>query len=270
MRSMLTAFTIVALMAAVAWTEEPAAPASAEAQLKAAYAVKKQSHGKEGEEKRQILLAAVAAYAEVGVRFPEDKEGCATAAFRIGEIQRSIGEAAAAEKAFQEVLVHGSPEDLVARALLELGHLKRREKELERAIDLYGQVARQCPGARKRGATALLWIAKCHRSLKSWNDARTTLRTILEDYIDEPRSVISAYDLIAATYLDESNVALAEETLMECRERFQRLEADGGEFAGMTARVEKLKSWKRLATMKQASMKQATPKQDPSKGASDE
>ena len=222
-------------------------PVDAAAQLKHAYSVKKKSFKKDEEEKRRYLNEAIVEYRKVLDMFPDDAAGCALACFRVGEIERSLGETEKAAQAFRAVLRYGDQHATVARAFLELGHLARRSKDLESAIDLYGQTVRQCPEVRDQGARAWLWIAKCQREQKTLIDARESARRIIADYADEARSMMAAYDLVAMTYLDEGNATLAADTLRECRERFAALEATGEKaHAGAVARVDKLRAWKQL------------------------
>lgn len=216
-------------------------------QLKRAYAVKKKSFKQEAEVKQQHLLAAVEEYRKVHSLFPDDRESGALAWFRIGEIQRSLSDSAAAEKAFREVLTYSEQHATVARAFLELGHLARRAKELDTALNFYGQVVRQCAEVRDQGARALIWSAKCHRARKTFAEARQSLRTVIDEYSEQSKSMMAAYDLLALVYLDEDNATMAADTLRECRERFAKLEASGDRaHVGAVARVDKLKAWKQL------------------------
>lgn len=222
-------------------------PKNAKEQMKAAYAVKKQSHKKEGEEKRRILLAAVEEYRKVLSMFPEDREQGALATFRIGEIHRTLRDTDAATRAFQAVLTFEDQHNTVARAFLELGHLARRDKRIDAAVQLYEQVVRQCPDVRDQGARALTWIAKCKLTQKFFDEARQPLRTIIDDYTDETKTTLSAYDLLAKTYIDEGNLKMAAEILTQCRQRFEQLEASGDKaYLGIGDRIAKLKSWKKL------------------------
>ncbi len=222
-------------------------PKNAKAQMKAAYAVKKQSHKKEGDEKQRILLAAVEEYRKVLSMFPDDREQGALATFRIGEIHRTLRDTEAATRAFQAVLTFDEQHKTVARAFLELGHLARRDKRIDAAVQLYEQVVRQCPEVRDQGARALTWIAKCKLTQKFFDEARQPLRTIIDDYTDETKTALSAYDLLAKTYIDEGNLKMAAEILGQCRERYERLEASGDKaYLGIGDRIAKLKSWKKL------------------------
>jgi len=221
---------------------------SGEEQLRIASGIKRESFKKEGDEKREILLRAVTAYRLVPDRFPDDRKSCATAFFRIGEIYRSLGERDLALESFQSVLGYSEEHAVVARALLEIGHIHRRDENLDLAIDLYGQVARQCPGERTHGARAILWIAKCHRAKKAIPEARAVLRGLVTEYEDEHASVLAAYDLLATCWLDEGDAARARAVLEECRDHFRDL-ADAGEGgeAEYLAKVDKMKAWKLLA-----------------------
>ncbi len=231
--------------AAVGGSDE--VPPTGKELLSAAFAVKKRSFRKEGEEKRRILVEAVDAYRRVAAAVPDDHPSCAIAAYRVGEIWRSLGDRAEAESAFVEAAGYEDVRDVMARSLLELGHLDRREKHFEAAIRRYEEVVTRCPQERDRVARAIVWIGKCHRAQKRHEPAREALRRVIDGYADQVARLLEAYDLLAQVYLEEGKLRLAEETLAECTARAAALETAGDEtHRGLSDRVAQLKAWKKV------------------------
>ncbi|MFG0320402.1 MAG: hypothetical protein ACF8XB_24235, partial [Planctomycetota bacterium JB042] len=130
-RNLMTTLGLLAALSAPAAATEGDGPAGsrgeAERLLAAARQTKRTAHRKTGEEKRRILEETVAAYRLVLERHGDQGDLCAEAAFRVGEIERTLGDALASRAAFEAAAARGGDAPrFAARAENELGHLARR------------------------------------------------------------------------------------------------------------------------------------------------
>jgi tetratricopeptide (TPR) repeat protein len=168
---------------------------SAEAQLQHAAEAHAASRGRKGPRRLQLLYQAIACYRAVQQFWPEDKAECAVAGFRRGEIHRALEESGAARGAFEEVL-EAAPRshDLHIRALLELGHLDRRDRRWHDAVGWY-QRAVDCEQASLCYRNdAREWIVKVHLGTMAWASAEAAVARWLP-YCEGPVEEIKAIDL---------------------------------------------------------------------------
>jgi tetratricopeptide (TPR) repeat protein len=148
-----------------------------EEQLVQARAAQAAITGSRGELKRKRQQAAVEAWRAVREHHPRARAAIAEAAFRRGELLRAMEESGASRGAFQEVLEF-APADSTwrVRALLELGHLARREGEWEKALVSYRR-ARETRGADLRHRNAAReWITKVQLKRGAWTAAEAAAR----------------------------------------------------------------------------------------------
>jgi len=151
--------------------------ATPEEQLVQARAVQAAIIGSRGEAKRARQEEAVQAWRAVRKHHPRARAAIAEAAFRRGELLRVMEEPGASRGAFQEALEF-APADSAwrVRALLELGHLARREGEWEKALVAYRR-ARETRGAdRRHRNTAREWITKVQLKRDAWGAAEAAAR----------------------------------------------------------------------------------------------
>ena len=232
--------------------EEPqAGPAAsskeARQRLKEIWALKRTSFKKEASVKRKILLETAQAYEEFCIRFLEASAECAEACFRAGEIYRTLKMTGQAEAMFDVTLTHDAKGVFAARALKELGHIRRRSKDYEKAIRLYERVLAECPAVKAQCADAMTWIGKVHMKTKSYEKARSVFLAFPERYPDFLEESVRNIDLAVQTLILEKNHAAAATLLETWRGRFEAmLGKDARTDRRIEGALEKMKSPEKL------------------------
>lgn len=156
-----------------------------------------------GEARQAALLEAAGLYASVSERIGFEELVRAEAAFRSGEILRAHGSPEGAGAVFERAVSLGeNSEDAEvrafgARALLELGHLARRAKELPRALQVYAELPERFADvgvsvARARGWSVRLFIAE-----ERFDAARGVVDEMLGALVEEPMEALRATDRLA-------------------------------------------------------------------------
>lgn len=212
-----------AAQAAQAAQADKAAQASesAEQLLDRAGQIRRQSFKKSGEEKRKILEDAISAYGVVAERHAQDERSCAEAAFRIGELQRSLGDTAAAAAAFELAASRGKAAPRFAsRAQNELAHILRRAGKPNEAIAAYRRVLDEYPNEEGEGAKALTWIGRIQERAGDGAAARSTWMSIAEKTPTQAVAAVRAADLAALSLLKAGNKDDARNVIDAVRKRF--------------------------------------------------
>jgi len=196
------------------------APSNSRSDAQAALGIAKQTRRtafkKTGEEKRKILEQTIVAYRAVLERHDDEGDLCAEAAFRIGEIERSLGDAPAARAAFEQTAAkRDSAPRFAARAMNELGHLARRAGDLEGALQTYRLIPTEFPGEDAESVKALTWGGKVLVQLDRAEEARATWLSIADLHPSEPVAAVRAADLAALSALDDGDETLARRILDE-------------------------------------------------------
>lgn len=173
----------------------------AKQQLKKADEARRAVTGK-GEERRALVVKAIAAYSAVLEYFPEAKTEASMGAFRLGELNRSLGLNNEAKDAFAKVATLGGDRKIQARALFETAHLYRRTKELGKALETYRKVATNFADEVSTHDDSLYWIGMLHSQNKEYDKARESWR-IVADQGGDPLDRIRAFDRIAGAYVKE-------------------------------------------------------------------
>jgi len=220
--------SIVHLTAAAVLLGAPALPAEqkgsdhpARVQLDAARQVRQKAFKKSGEEKRSILEASIAEYQIVLEKFGKQKDACAEAAFRIGEIERSLGDAQDAREAFEKVLAFGAEQPtFAARAQLELGHIARRADQTDQAIALYQKLLEQYSAQETQAVAALTWIGKLEDRRGQSDKAREIWLSLADRFPSQPVPAIRAADLAALSALKSDDLQTARQIMQSTQERF--------------------------------------------------
>jgi tetratricopeptide (TPR) repeat protein len=191
-----------------------------QAALHSASAMKKQAHSLVGEEREAGLLRAAAAYGAVA---DAEKFGVldrVEGAFRAGEILRARGLVEEAQGKFSQAVALGEPVDephvrmFAARALLEEAHQRRREGEVEDALESYAAVRSRFGDCDRPGTHAVSWTGKLLLKEGRLDEARLTLldfEPFLPDYpLDAVRNVDALVDaLVAQGEADKAYEAVA-------------------------------------------------------------
>ncbi len=193
----------------------------AQAQLEIAKQERRKANKTSGEEKRSILEGTIAQYQKVLELHGEDGPACAEASFRIGEIERSLGDAPGARAAFETTLSFGKDAPrFAARALNELGHLARRSGDAGAAIAAYERVLAEFPAEEAEAVKSLTWIGKVEASRGNAEKARTAWLSIADRYPALPVQAVRAADLAALDALEAGDADAAQAIVDRTRARF--------------------------------------------------
>jgi len=191
--------------------------------LKAAWALKRTSFKKEPEVKKEILLKTVVLYQAMLSEYPDASSECAEACYRIGEIYRSLKLVGKAEAAFNMVLTYEKNSDFAARALNELGHIYRRYKEYDKAINYYQKVQTDCPAQKDRCADAYTWIGKVYLLQKQYDKARSIFLSFPDKFPGFYEDAVRNIDLAVNSLITEGNLEDAAALLSKWRQHFESL-----------------------------------------------
>ena len=214
-------------LAPAAPQDPPAVPrqATPSLQLQHARQVKSAARGTRGAARIEALDRAVAAYAAVTEYWPEPGPVAAEAAFRRGEIQRSLGREGPARASFLEVLDLGPGTAFHPRALLELGHLRRRAGEYGQALERYRQVL-EIQGVPLRYANdSREWTARVLLDTAEWKGAAEAARS-WKAHAEGPVEIVRAADLEARALAGQGLLDEASRVLEGLREDLADLAAD--------------------------------------------
>lgn len=222
---------------------------AAEAQLKIAGQTRRQAFKKSGEEKQAILEASLLEYRKIFEQFGEQQVTCAEAAFRVGEIERTLGNAAAARTAFEKVqeYVKSAP-TFAARALCELAHIARREQRIDDALATYQSVLERFPSEEEQAVLALTWVGKVEERRGKTEEARKAWLSIAERFPSKPIPAIRAADLAALSALSDDDPETCRQIIDSTRSRFGAANKDQAWWSPKVEEaLKKMKSARRLA-----------------------
>lgn len=219
--SVLVGWILLSSVSSAAETVARPEKSKAAVQLEVARQKKMSARKTSGDIRQGLLEASVVEYRKVLDQFGGDATACAEAAFRIGEIERSLGNADAADKAFQAVLPHGQAAPrFAARALNELAHLQRRADQPEQAITVYRRVTDEYPDQEAEAVKALTWIGKVEDRRGQHEAAQNVWLSIPDRYPSRPVAAIRAADLAALSALKRGDVDTAREVVTVTGARF--------------------------------------------------
>ncbi|MFQ5748533.1 MAG: tol-pal system YbgF family protein [Planctomycetota bacterium] len=189
---------------------------TAAAQLNYAKKVKGEARGTKGAGRIQALDRAILAYEAVANYWPDGGAILGEAAFRRGEIQRTLGRSGLARGAFQEAFDGGKGTVYASRALLELGHLHRRAGEFGQALKEYQKVA-GLPNVRLRYLNdSREWIGKVEFKLGEWEKAAQAFAAWAAN-AESPVEVVRAADLEAQALLGAGKIDQADARIEKVR-----------------------------------------------------
>ncbi|MCP4092226.1 MAG: hypothetical protein GY747_02165 [Planctomycetes bacterium] len=225
---------------------------TASEQLSVASKIYESSKGRKGPRRLQILHEAIEAYERVNQLWPSTHAECALAAFRRGEIHRALDEVGEARGAFEEVLeVTKSNPDLHVRALLELGHMDRREERWRDCVLRYQQAVKHSGASLRFQNDAREWIVKVHLSTMAWTSAVREAERWLE-FCEGPLEEVQALDLQLRALIGARELRLAREQLLDLQGRMAVLaEAPTAEGRRIAKALEQMKAPKALKLARQ-------------------
>jgi len=137
-------FVVPLAMAAELMAPAPGLPlrlADAEAQYRAARLTHRAGSSARGAQRWLELERALRAYRAVEQYWPREADHCAEAAYRRGEVERSLDRPGRSRAAFESVLDHRADPDWGARARLQLAVLSARRGEPGDALQHLAKVA---------------------------------------------------------------------------------------------------------------------------------
>jgi tetratricopeptide (TPR) repeat protein len=173
--------------------------------------------GTEGEARDAARKLAIEGYRSVREYFGGDAAACAEAAFRAGELLRAGDDVAGAQSEFAIARDRGTGTGFQVRAMMEIAHLDRRAKRLEKALDGYEAVVGCDAATARQKDDASLWSGRVYEALERPKDARRVWQRVA-DKGDDPLDRIRAWDLMASMLVDQGDLEGAAGLLEKCRE----------------------------------------------------
>jgi len=169
-----------------------------------------------GESEEAARAGAVRAFRAVRRFFPGAKAEGAEGALRAAELLRADGQLEAARRELEVCRRLADSTELGQRALLELGHMARREERWERALDAYERVALESPTQAAHGIDAQIWCGRVHLERGDLESARRWLRKATETPWHAALR-IRAFDWLARTWIVAGDLEACAGVLEECR-----------------------------------------------------
>jgi tetratricopeptide (TPR) repeat protein len=157
--------------------------------------------------------------------FPDAKEEVAMAAFRLGELKRSLGKSDEACEAFAKVVASGGSRRLAGRAILETGHIHRRAKELGKALESYRKAATEFSDETGSRDDSLYWIGVIHEQNKDYAKSREAWQAVADRGVD-PLDRVRAFDRIALSHIKEGNRTEAHAAVEQAKSALHEIAAD--------------------------------------------
>ena len=156
-------------------------------------------------------------YAAVRAYFPESGAVAAEASFRAGELLRCAGETARAIEEYEHARRLGAGSDFGARATLELGHVERRRRAWQRALDRYLEVAGDAAARAHWRDEGAIWAGKTYAAMGELAAARRQLAQVTKSSLD-PLVRLRAFNEWAMVFVLVDDVEAACGVLAECRQ----------------------------------------------------
>ncbi|MEW6745969.1 MAG: hypothetical protein AB1486_24790 [Planctomycetota bacterium] len=204
--------------ASVAATPSP----QAQAQLKAAWQIKRASFKKDPAEKQRILEEAIGAFQKVLDDYPQARLEGGEACFRIGEIYRALKDEKRAVEHFTKALEFAESPRFRARSLLELGHIRRRHDDRQGALTFYERVMQEHADQRNEASQAMSWAGKTALSMGDGEKGKKLLLDFEASYPEYPAAAIRNIDRVALWLVEAGRTEEAAALVDGCRERFTK------------------------------------------------
>jgi len=186
------------------------------AQLAYARGRKQEMAGLDGAARERARSDAVEAYRAVREHHPRARAAIAEAAFRAGELLRAAGRFDDARVEFRVASAEGSGTEFRVRARLELGHLERRARRRERALDEYLAVVADEESCAHHRDEALLWSGRVYSELKRDDDARRAWERVAK-HGEDPVDRVRAFDELGLAWVRRGDCEAAAGELQRCR-----------------------------------------------------
>ncbi|MFT6040639.1 MAG: tetratricopeptide (TPR) repeat protein [Gammaproteobacteria bacterium] len=189
---------------------------TADRALERARAKKQALQGERGESLTKLRAEAVAAYVRVHERWPKSGATAAEAAFRAGELLRAGQEPQLAIEQFLIATKLNNPGEFAARSLYEIGHVQRREGNIEPALAAFEQLVASGPVDAHLRDMSSVWYAKVLAEAGQLPDAERVLRRLTKT-ATEPTDRIRAYDELILMVVERGELEGAAGWLAECK-----------------------------------------------------
>jgi tetratricopeptide (TPR) repeat protein len=191
--------------------------ATAAEQLVHAASLKTAIRGTTGKARDAARRAAIEAYRAVCLRFQNDGKACAEASFRAGELLRAAGDGPAAIAEFERARERGAETPFRVRAMLEIGHVLRREGKSAEALGAYETAVAEPRATPSQRDDASYWIGRVHLADGRVTDARRSWERVALR-AEDPLARIRAWDAIALTFVASGDLEGAAGVIERCRE----------------------------------------------------
>lgn len=198
---------------------------SSAAQLAHAAACKTAMRGKAGDALESSRKAAIEAYRAVREHFAGDARACAEASFRSGELLRASSDTAGALAEFQLARERGADTPFRVRALMEIGHIHRRERKHAETMTAYESVLTDAAATPSQQDDASYWIGHVHQTEGRIEEARRTWKRVAEE-AEDPLDRIRGWDCIAITFVASGDLEGAAGVVERCREALSEVAAE--------------------------------------------
>jgi hypothetical protein len=205
------------------------------AALADAAAAKRAAQKLDGGARNEALAALADKYATLAEKDSLGAGERAEAAFRGGELLRTLQRGKQADDLFGRAVELGesapSGRDFAARGLLERGHIRRRANDAEGALALYADVMQRFADQRRTAATARTWAGKVQLKAGHLDEAAHQLLGFAEAYPEFAVEGVHDADLLAVAQVEGGDETAARDSIDRLRREVQPVLAKGGKQA---------------------------------------
>jgi len=205
------------------------------AALADASAAKRAAQKLEGEARADALSGVAERYAGIAAAESYAAAERAEAAFRGGELLRTLDRHQQADESFQRAVLLGEDSqkgrEFAARGLLERAHLKRRANDIEGALALYAEVTRRFADQRRSAAYGRTWSGKVQLKAGHLDEAAKHMLGFAEAYPEFAVEAVRNADLLAVAQAEGGDETGARDTIERVRREVQPVVAKGGKEA---------------------------------------
>jgi tetratricopeptide (TPR) repeat protein len=208
------------------------------AALVEASAAKRAAQKLEGDSRTEALAGVAKRYEGIAATDAFAAFERAEAAFRGGEVFRSIDLDTEAESLFSSAVTLGEPSEagreFAARAMLERAHLRRRAEDADGALSLYAQVGARFADQRRQAAHARTWTGKVLLTAGRLQEAALHLQGFAEVFPEYGPEAVRNADLLAVAQAEAGDETAARDTIERVRREVEPVLAKGGKAAEET------------------------------------
>jgi len=209
--------------------------AEGRAALAEASIAKRAAQKMEGDARSGALASVAERYAGIAGTEAFAAGERAEAAFRGGELLRTLERGDEADDQFARAVELGESSqdgrEFAARGLLERAHLKRRGTDVEGALALYAEVGRRFADQRRSAAHARTWTGKLLLKAGRLDEAARHLLGFAEAYPEFAPEAVRNADLLAVAQAQSGDETAARDTIERLRRELEPLMAQGGKAA---------------------------------------